>query len=615
MLYEDNLSVLKSKYKRVYDAIGMGLDVSISDKISVEDARKAGQVVVFHIRGRDIYLNSKYDSENEANKYMAEYFDMPDESILFMYGLSNGSYVREFIRNTKKNVKCIVYEPCVEVFMQVIKNINIKDILESDRVHIVVKGINDEDFSLTVGQWLQFYNKDTNKIIEAPKYIDLFNEKYTLFIQEIKELYEKFYICSYTDIEFGKTYVTNGLRNMEFLAGCRSGMVLKGKFPEDMTAVVVSSGPSLEKNVALLKDIKGKAFIFATDSAVQQILNIGIKPDAMISIDPNKSVNLFKADGIEDIPFFVEMYANTEVLKYVKARNLYFFSSDSVVWSRLFEKAGSEILSIGTGGSVATAAIANLILWGFKRIVLIGQDLAFTGNRMHAGEDAIEISEDDNRFMTITDINGNDVWIKKDYYVYLKWIENVALRYSDIEFIDATEGGARKKNLKQMTFREVIDKYCTSEYGNILDILLSSPRLFMRKDIQLVWDALENMKHNFENMQERLLACRDDCVKGKAILESGKFDIDELKRINTNIKNTDELIEDSDEIAYLKKYIAESEADMMSDMYQEEKDDIKESIRMYEKSRKYYDSLIKVLPELIDLVGDIILQVKGERVC
>lgn len=608
MLYEDNLSVLKSKYEKVYDTINDGFEISVSDKISVETSRKGGQVVVYHMQERDIYLSSKYDPVNEANKYMSEYFRMPDESILFMYGLSNGSYVREFIQNTKKNVKCIVYEPCVEVFMQVMKNINIKDILELDRVYLVVKGINDEDFSLVVGRWLQLYNKDTNKVIAAPKYIDLFNENYTLFIQEIKELYEKFYICSYTDIDFGKTYVMNGLHNMGFLAGCRSAMALKEKFPEGMTAVVVSSGPSLEKNVALLKDIKGKAFIFATDSAVRQILNIGIKPDAMITIDPKKSVDLFKADEIGDIPFFVEMYANTEVLKYVKAKNLYFFSSDSVVWSNLFEKVGSEILNIGTGGSVATAAIANLILWGFKRIILIGQDLAFTGNRIHAGEDAIEISEDDNRFMTVTDINGNDVWIKKDYYIYLKWIENIALRYSDIEFIDATEGGAFKKNLKQMTFRDAIDKYCTSYYDNISDILLSPPRLFTGEDIQLVKDALGDMKCNFENMRKQLLDCRDDCIKGKEILESGKININELKRINASIKKTDELVENSDETAFLKKYAAEYEADMMADMYNEETDDIKETIRMYEKSRKYYDGILKVLPELIKLTDDSITQ-------
>lgn len=608
MLYEDNLSVIKSKYKRVYDMINKGLETSVSDKISVEVARKAGQIIVYHVQGRDIYLNSKYDSENEANKYMSEYFDMSDESILFMYGLSNGNYVREFIHYAKKNVKCIVYEPCVDVFMQVIQNIDIKDILESERVYVIVKDINDEDFSFVVGKWLQLYNKDMNKMMAAPKYIDLFNEDYVLFIQEIKELYEKFYICSNTDINLGKKFAMNGLHNMAFLVGCRSGIELQGKFPEDMSAIVVSAGPSLEKNIKLLEDAKGKAFIFATDSAMPHIVKLGIKPDAMISIDPEKPLDYFNFNGIDDIPFFVEMYATAEVLEYVKAKNLFFFSSDSMIWSQLFEKAGSKIFNMSTGGSVATAAIANLILWGFKRIILIGQDLAYTGNRIHAGEQAMDIRGGDDGYMTVKDINGDDVLIQKGYYIYLKWIENIALKYGDIEFIDATEGGAFKKNLKQMTFRDAIDKYCKIYYNNISDILLSPPRLFVGENIKLVSDALEHMKIDFESIKNQLLTCRDDCIKGIEILESGKIDIDELKRINSNIKNIDELIEDSDETAFLKKYAAQLEADMMTDMYNEEEDDIKETIRMYEKSRKYYDGLLKVLPELIKLTDDSITQ-------
>ncbi|MDE6025326.1 MAG: DUF115 domain-containing protein [Lachnospiraceae bacterium] len=417
-------------------------------------------------------------------------------------------------------------------------------------------------------------------------------------------MYERFYAFKNTEVIDGKQFAKNGIKNMMFFPGCSSGAELQDIFPADMPAIVVSSGPSLEKNVELLKDIKGNAFIFATDSAVRKVVAQGINPDAMITIDPNKSVDNFKVKGIESIPIFVEMYAKTEILEYVKPKNLFFFSSDSIFWSRLFREAGSKILNVPSGGSVATAAIANLITWGFKKIILIGQDLAFTGNRMHAGEAEIEINTNDSRYMTVKDINGEDVAIRKDYYIYLKWIENVASKYTDIEFIDATEGGALKQYVKQMTFREAIDKYCTKNYGNISDILLSVPRLFEGEDKQLVLDAFYHMKRDFINMQNQLLICRDDCLKGEEILHSQKIDIDKLKRINENIKKADELIEDSDEDVFIKKYVAGLEAEMMSDMYKEEKDDIKETIRMYEKSRKYYDGILNILPELIELVGD-----------
>lgn len=611
MLFEKNLLAIKSKYKRIYDAINDGMELFASDNISVETDRKGEQIVVYHGQERDIYLNSRYDAINEASKYMSEYFDMPDESILIMYGLSNGNYVREFIKNAAKNVKCIIYEPNIDIFLQVIKYMDIKDMLESDRVYIVIKGLNDEEFAHIVGEWLQPYNMSTNKIMSVPKYMDLFNDSYSLFIQELNNIYDKFYICMNTDICDGKRFAVSGLNNMKFLVGCRSGMELQGKFPEDMPAIVVSSGPSLEKNIKLLHAAKGKAFIFATDRAVSYMMKLGIRPDAMITIDPEKPVDNFKISGIEDIPLFMEMYANTEILDYLKPQNLFFFSSDSIIWSRLFEEVGSQIPSMGMGGSVATAAIANLILWGFKRIILIGQDLAFTGNRMYAGKGAVTIDANDGRYMTVKDINGDDVFIEKGYYIYLRWIEDIALRYRNIEFIDATEGGAFKKNLKQMTLKDAIESYCTSYYNNIADILLSPPRLFLGKDVQLIIDSLEAMKHDFENMKEQLIVCKDDCIKGMEILQSGKIDIAELKRININIKNTDELIEDSDETTFLKKYAAEIEINMMVDMYKEEKDDIKEAIRMYEKSRKYYEGILSVLPALIELTDKNIKQLKN----
>lgn len=604
MVYEDNLKILKNEYRILYDAIYSEEGMELPANVHIEAARKEGDVVVYHDHNKNIYLNSQYNPYNEANRYMAEYFDMPDESILIMFGLSNGYYVDAYIKNAKENTKCIIYEPSKEIFIEVIKHIDIKNLLSSDRIYIVVEGINDENLVYIMDNWLQIYNADYNKIVCAPKYDEIFYDCYKIFSKKIQEIYEKFYAFKNTEVMDGKQFVINGIKNMMFFPGCRSGAELQDVFTEDMPAVVVSAGPSLEKNISLLKEIKGKAFIFVTDTAVQKVVAQGIKPDAMITIDPSKPVEKFMVKAVETIPLFVEMYANTEILEHVKSQNLFFFSSDSFVWSRLFREAGSKILNIPMGGSVATAAIANLIIWGFKKIILIGQDLAFTGNRQYVGGTKIEINTNDSIYTTVKDINGEDIVTSKDYYIYLKWIENVAFNYRDIDFIDATEGGARKKYVRHMTFKEAIDKYCTKNYSNISDILLSVPRLFEDEDKQLVMGAFSHMKSDFINMQRQLMTCRDDCLNGEEILRSQKINIDELKRINENIKRVDELIEYSDEAAYIKKYVAGLEVEMMSDMYQEETDDIKEAIRMYEKSRKYYDGILKILPELIELVDD-----------
>lgn len=607
-IYEKNMEALKQKYQIIYDAIKDVRADELLDIVHIENARNGGKIIVYNADGKQVYLNSKYDPENEAAKYMKETLEMPDSAVLIMFGLSNALYIKEHIKNAKNNTRCIIFEPSMEVFMQVISHIDISDIIESERICLIVKDVNTEIFSTIVGDWIDMGNKDANKIMAAPKYVDSFHEGYEEFRLNCMEMYEKLYLIANTVVEHGTREVENELYNMKYLIGCRCGAELKGMFADDMPAIVVSAGPSLEKNVELLKEAKGKAFIFVVDSAISKVMELGIKPDAIISIDRGKAVEKFKIDGIDEVPFFVHISSNTDVLNCVKPQKLFFFSSDSKIWNDLFSKMGKEMDSMDMGGSVATAAIANLISWGIKRIILIGQDLSFTGNRMHAGEGTIEISEDDDWYMTVKSVDGEDVFIRKDYYIFLKWIEEVALRFKDIEFIDATEGGAVKKNLTYMTLREVIDKYCKSEY-NVEKILSSVPTLFEGNDRQLIIEALEKMKRDFQNMRKQLIYCKADCIKGKKILESNVGNLNEINRINKNIVKTVNMIRKSDESDCIYKWTAETEFNMLKNNNAD--DNSQESaIQKCERNAKYFGELADAMPELINIVEECLLEIR-----
>ncbi|MCM1082991.1 MAG: DUF115 domain-containing protein [Clostridium sp.] len=607
-LYEKNMQELKNKYPIIYNAVKDACAEELSDLVHIEDARKGGQIVVYHDNGNDVYLNSKYDPENEALKYMEETFEMQNEAVLMMCGLSNGYYIREHMKHTKGNTKCIVFEPSLDIFIQVVLHIDISDLIKSERICIVVKNINMELFSIAADNWIDMGNKDFNKIIVAPKYVELFNEDYEKFKQNCIDKYINLYSVANAVVDFGTNEVINVLHNMKYLIGCRCGTELKGRFPENLPAIVVSAGPSLEKNVALLKDAKGKAFIFVVDAAVSKVMELGIKPDAIISIDPRKPVEQFKCKGIGELPFFVHTNSNTQVLKYVNSNHLFFFSSDSIIWNDLFDKMGTEIETLSLGGSVATAAIACLISWGIKRIILIGQDLAFTGNRMHVGEEEMQINHDGNAYTHVKDIYGNETTTSWIFYNYLRWIEEAALKHKDIHFIDATEGGAYKNHCEQMTFKAAIERYCTQEY-NISDILLSLPRLFEGSHYQLIIDALEKMKVDFRNMRRQSINCKADCLKGKKIIESRTGNFKELKQINRNIVNTINTIKNSDEYDCIYKWTAKSELDMLK--YNNVKSDSEETaIQKCERNARYFNELANAMTELIKIVDECIVQLK-----
>lgn len=606
VIYENNMNVLKEKYPIIYEAIKDVHADSISDTVRIEDARKGGQVVIYNNNGTDIYLNSKYDPENEALKYMAETFELHDSALLFMYGLSNGYYIRKHIQHAKNNTRCIIFEPSKEVFVQVILHIDISDIIKSDKVLLILKDVNTEAFSTIVGKWLDMRNRDLNKIIAAPKYFDLFREGYEEFRQNCVDMYEKLLIITNTALDMGKKIAQNEIYNMLYLEGCRSGACLKNRFAEDMPAIVISAGPSLEKNMHLINEAKGKALIIAVDTATAKVMQRGIKPDAIISIDGEKPVDLFNVAGIDEIPFFAEIGTNSDVLEFVKPKDVFFISADSVIWRDMFEQVESEISDIESGLSVATEAIAAVISWGIKKIILIGQDLAFTDSRTYVGEEQTKFDEESWDYTHVKDIHGEEVLIQKDYYIYLKWMENIAAVNSDVEFIDATEGGAIKKNFVYMTFREAIDKYCTSNY-DIENLLLSVPRLFTGEDKQIIVRALEKMKRDLRNMKKQFINCKVDCMRAKKILENGEDNVRELNRINSSIEKTVNMLEHSDERAFIYKWTVATEIDMLQCTKGEE-DAVETAIRTCEGCVKYFGDLADAMPELIDIVENCILK-------
>lgn len=73
---------------------------------------------------------------------------------------------------------------------------------------------------------------------------------------------------------------------------------------ENAVAVLVAAGPSLDDNIEYLKDIKGKAFILAVDSAIRMCEEHHIKPDGFATIDPQKQEVLFENQTADETPLF-----------------------------------------------------------------------------------------------------------------------------------------------------------------------------------------------------------------------------------------------------------------------------------------------------------------------
>ncbi|MDE5873805.1 MAG: hypothetical protein K2H07_07830, partial [Lachnospiraceae bacterium] len=263
------------------------------------------------------------------------------------------------------------------------------------------------------------------------------------------------------------------------------------------------------------------------------------------------------------------------------------------------------LTSIDAGGSVATAALSNLVKWGFKKIILIGQDLAHTGNKEHVGDTEEVTQFDEKRYKYVMGIDGDMLPVRYDFLIYLRWIEELAFNNKDIEIIDATEGGIKKRNTTLMTFEAAIDKYCKENY-DISAILESIPRLFTGASVNLIVDELKCMIGNLKqliNDFEKAIRC---CKEGSSILASGCYDIKRLKEINELMGIVDNAFVNSDEALLVNKFVATAEAQLADDFYIEEENEIDEAVRMYNKSAAYYKMLKDAIPEMINVLENTI---------
>ncbi len=609
MPYTKNLEQLKSYYGEMYTKI-LELDRKQEVEAIVEEARNKELIVKLNKDGKETYLNSRYNPSSEAEKYLEDLKAMPEESIITMFGFANGAFVREFVK-INPDIECIVYEPSLDVFLKVLECIDISDIIKNPKVKLTVKGLNENYFDSYMGYMIKVYNIMTNKHIKLPKYGSLFEEECEYVTGVITDNYIKVQAVNNTIHKYGKKVCENNIHNMRFLRGCGTAVDYVGKFPEDMPAIVVAAGPSLEKNVHMLHKAKGKALIVAVDTAINKVLEAGVIPDMVIAIDFVKPLKYFTNPLLKDIPFLADQDLNYEVLEYVNPKRCIFFTADSLLWDRLFKEEGAEIRSMTTGGSVATSLISNFIFWNFKRIILVGQDLALTGNKEHAGESVQDLDDSKATYEYVDAIGGGKVLTRRDFLTYCRWIESTAGICTDIDFIDASEGGAMKKNTRVMSLEEAIDTYCVDEY-DINQIINSAPTYFNENSNEKIKATLRDMITNLNKIKRQLINGASDCRRAGNMLKNKDINKSELKKINLSMEKLDEACLAMEERVLIEKYITDAETEFAEDLFVGKDDDMEEALRIYEKTEKYYRSNAEAIPEIIKIIEDCLEKMEKE---
>lgn len=313
-------------------------------------------------------------------------------------------------------------------------------------------------------------------------------------------------VSTVTFDKLGCLWVRNMFENLEHIVSSIPVKNLFNKF-SDMPAVIVSAGPSLEKNIELLNDIKDKALILCSGSAIDTMKVYNISPHFLFSFDGSEGnyphfTNL-ESDNLNLI-YTPELYPR--ILKEFKGRLIISESQNKNTYQYLKELGAPAFGEAKIGPSVANFALDVAVKMGCNPIVFIGQDLALTNNQSHARGNAF--------FQKGDEIATDKFWVEGNYvdkiettrslFSMLKYLEAQIREYSGVKLINATEGGAKVSNLEIATLKEVMEKFITKKHNinkMINDCLLIS-KIGCAKDLYI--NTLENVRKDIEKRRKQI---------------------------------------------------------------------------------------------------------------
>lgn len=477
-IYDSNLETIKKYRQELYvllenheklQAQDLGVDKNgfqlgaddslVTSGVEVIEKRQ----VLYAVKNEKLYqLDSMYDSAKALEEWGRSSERIP-EGKYYILGLGNGMYVHKLQEIMDENARVFIYEPSLSLLKTVLENFDVRNIISDGRITIfpaVLESFGVQLFK-SLGHSVDYSDIPNVRTLVYPNYDILFPEAKAYFDDRIEEILTSMESNRSVYERFGKYFAINGIYNAQYIKKSLDTYDLAEKFPKDFPAIIVSAGPSLSKNVELLRDIRNRALIVACDSSVKVLLRHNLVPDIFVSVDADKSPAHFDEDIIKKIPIVGDFSTCRGALE-EHAGPYYFAKTENPHLTAFFENEGITLPKLGTGGSVANTAMSFIIELGIKKIILIGQDLAYTGDKSHA-EGATRASwglDLDKNSCMVEAMDGGMIKSSGEFVHYRNWFERTISVCPDVEVINATEGGARIHGAKEMTFADAIVAYC-----------------------------------------------------------------------------------------------------------------------------------------------------------
>lgn len=343
---------------------------------------------------KSIFLHSRINPIQEARSFAQKSIQAESSklSAVFVFGLGLGYHVKE--------IRGLLPDNCLLVVFEKEKRIAMMSPLENSKnLYIKINPGEKETEELIQ----KVPSAHVKFIIHRPSY-DLFPDYYENLRKKVESLLSHKDINIATLSRFERIWLKNFLVNLPLIFKSKTLAKIQNQkiSAKGLTSALVGGGPSLTAAIQALREHRENIFIACVDTALKPLINAGIKPDLVFTVDAQflNSKYLFQAP--ENIPLVAEPTCHPLSIRHWPG-DIYFFSSpfQYVKWT---EESLGFFGELKHGGSVSTNAFDFLARSGFDRIFLIGQDLSFTKSRAHAEGTIL----DENLYIKENRLNGRE---------------------------------------------------------------------------------------------------------------------------------------------------------------------------------------------------------------
>ncbi len=614
-ILNENLSALAEWYPELADRLK---EIRHTEQdIIVDSLESWDNEIIFRVEkdNNSLYLGGKRNVKKPLDLWYERYNNINKHAPIILLGIGSGIYLKKIIKETPKTVNVIVYEPSPEIFLKLMETVDLVDTIRNRAIIFIIKDINDSDFGYAIDRLITIETIEHLKVEIHPNYRMLFPDDILERTREINKRTDFLIVNEKTGVAFSTVSARNQLINMQYVIDGYNTKKLVDVIPyENRAAILVSAGPSLNKNIEELKKAKNHIFILAVDTAIKPLVKAGIIPDAMITIDGKKPLKLVDIDGADEIPIITSVTGNCDFVGHQKGKKILYYDG-YILPQEAYLSVGKVLPSVYFGGSVACIGFSLLYMMGFNKIILVGQDLAFTNNRSHADGTFEEIMpEEKTEGMLLVKGNYEEkVPTRGDFKLYLDWFEDTIKKMQEARntiVINATEGGAYIKGTEIMKLKDAI-KTNSMEYIDFSNCIENMESVFSETDKIKVTEFILSIPGEFVKTKNNIKELISFYKKIEGLVNSKKLDSDKyikylkkIKKITNKIENSSIYQLISSTLSYAE-WIVRSESLVESDDIEEEaKLTVEQGLKLCELMLESTTLLEECADELVKIVHD-----------